>query len=344
MKRYNMNLTAKGLIKKMAAEEINFDTSYQRGYVWTTDQKSLLIHSMLSDFPIPPMFLVKNDDQGFDSLDGKQRSNAIYSYLNGDFQLMDNFPIVYSDEGEEVDLGSFYFDDLPDWAKDRIKDYSLLIYYFDDITEPEVLEMFRRLNNGKALSAVELTRVQAKSIKSFQTMAKHSVIANNVTEKGKTRFADENIAMQAYAFTYMEDPDFGTKVFRPYIQNVEVTETQMSYLNNGMDHLQIAIDWIASQDTEETNKEIKRILKRLKAKTHLVSMIYAASEYFSNESADQSTFNQAIYNFFKGKETTSSMVYNRTIGAGSACAESVQMRKGAVNDWINSIGVDIPQF
>ncbi len=82
MKRYNMNLTCKGLYNRMEKSEINFDCAVQRGLVWDNAKNSLLIHSILYGYSIPAFYMTKNEDGSFDSLDGKQRSNAATQFMD----------------------------------------------------------------------------------------------------------------------------------------------------------------------------------------------------------------------------------------------------------------------
>lgn len=328
MKRYNMNLTCKGLYNRMSKDEINFDCSVQRGLVWDNEKKSLLIHSLLYGYAVPAFYLVKNGEGGFDSLDGKQRSNAIYSFINNEFALSIDFPIVQNDDDEEENFSGMTFEQLPEWAQDRIKDYSLTIYYFEDMTEEEIKEFFRRLNNGKPLSAVELTRVKAVSIADFQEMAKHEAIQNSLTDKGKARFNDENIVMQIYAMAYMENLDFGTKAFRPFIQEAIVAPKQKEAIINGLNYVNACINWLTEQDSPEALK----ILRKIKSRTHFVSMAYYGMICDKNE-IPQDIYKHKVFDFFNTgtKKATTSAIYNETIGAGSAKPEAVQRRKNVID-------------
>lgn len=331
MKRYNMNMTCKGLYNRMLRNEINFDCAVQRGLVWDNAKKSLLIHSILYGYSIPAFYMTKNEDGSYDSLDGKQRSNAIFSFMSGEYALSDDFPIVYDDEEQEENFSGMYWVQLPEWAQDRIKDYSLTIYYFEDMKEDEIREFFRRLNNGKPLSAVELTRVKAVSIADFQTIAKHEAIDKATTEKGKARFADENIAMQVYAMAYMENLDFGTKVFRPYIQDAIVTNEQKEAVVHGLNYVSACMEWLEAQDS----KEAAKVLKKLKSRTHFVAMAYYAM-LFAKIGGAQEEYNNKVFEFFNtgNNKASISALYNETIGAGSAKAEAVKRRKGVINSMI----------
>lgn len=329
MKKSNINLTCKSLVKKMNKGEIIFDTSIQRGLVWDLEKKSLLIHSCLESFPIPPMFLVKNDDGTLDSLDGKQRSNAIAGFVNGEYNLSTSFPTVYDDDGKEENFSGMSWENLPEWAKDRIYDTSITCYYLEDTDDAEIREMFRRLNNGKPLSATELTRVKAISLPIFQKLAKHEALQTCTTEKGRARFVDETLAFQIYALRYMENPSFVTKDFRPFIESAAVTDEQYSAITKGLDMFNSFLSVLLEEPKE--NKENARVLKRVKAKTHCVAMTYLATMCAEN-GVQQEEYNQRVYDFYKGSTTTISPEYNQTIGAGAASPQAVQARKEVVDN------------
>ena len=88
LKRANINWNARQLAKMSEKGTIRFDHAVQRGYVWDIKRKSLLIHSMLIGYPIPPFYAAKNGEC-YDMLDGKQRTNAITDFINGKFELTD---------------------------------------------------------------------------------------------------------------------------------------------------------------------------------------------------------------------------------------------------------------
>ena len=166
LKKANIDWTAKQLNKLAQKGLIQFDNAIQRGYVWDVKRKSLLIHSMLVGYPIPPFYAAKNGE-GYDMLDGKQRTGAIMDFLNGKFELTDIPEVeVENEDGttDMVDINTLHFDEMEEILRDELESYSLTVYYFDGITEEEISEMFFRLNNGKPLSAIELSRAKAKSM------------------------------------------------------------------------------------------------------------------------------------------------------------------------------------
>lgn len=337
MKRYNMNNSVKALVNMMSNDQINFECAVQRNKVWDIEKKTLLIHSILYGYTIPPFYLTKNEDGTFDSLDGKQRSNCLYDFLNDDLILSDKMPVVYDNDGAECEFGGKRFSELPEWAQDTIKDYILEIFYYEDMTNDEVREFFYRLNNGKPLTATELNRVKAKSIYQFQKIGNHDAISHILTDKAKARFTHEQIAMQIYAMAYMEEPDFGSKAFRPYIQEVEVFDDEVEEFIKVLDMLNECVTYVEGRanDTDDAEYKVaKKILRNLKARTHFVSMSYLAYLYITtSDEVSQDKFNDVVwyyYNTGSAKATVDS-TYNSSIGAGSAKASAVQARKESIN-------------
>lgn len=94
-------------IKKMYEDKkvLSFDHPIQRkSEMWTQEQRSLLIHSILASFPIPNIYVLREDSEqvdekgkaiyNFSVLDGKQRLTNVIAYLNGEYPLTDNIPDV----------------------------------------------------------------------------------------------------------------------------------------------------------------------------------------------------------------------------------------------------------
>ena len=315
MKRYNMNNSVKGLVNLMDNDQINFECAVQRNKVWDIEKKTLLIHSILYGYTIPPFYLTKNEDGTYDSLDGKQRSNCLYEFLNDEFILSAKMPIVYDDDGVEYEFAGKKFSELPEWAQDTIKDYMLEIFYYED---------------------TELNRVKAKSIYQFQTIGKHEAIQYILTDKAKARFTHEQIAMQIYAMAYMDEPDFGSRAFRPYVQDVEVTDDEVAEFNTALNMLNECIHYVEARSKDEDDADMKvakKILRNLKARTHFVAMSYLAYLYTTcSDDVSQDKFNDTVWYYYNTgtSKATVDGVYNSSIGAGSAKASAVQARKNSV--------------
>ena len=61
------------------------DRTYQRKLVWTLEEKKRLIDSILNLYPVPLILLVQTQDDKYEIIDGMQRLNAIFSFIENQF-------------------------------------------------------------------------------------------------------------------------------------------------------------------------------------------------------------------------------------------------------------------
>lgn len=320
LKKANIQWSGKTLCNQIEKGQVLFDCAVQRNPVWDLSRKSLLIHSMVEGYPIPPFYFARRSDKKYDALDGLQRSTAIGEFLHEEYGLAEDTPSITDDDGNQIEVAGKKMSELPEWAQDNIKDYSLTIYYFEDITDDEISELFFRINNGKPLTSIELTRVKAKCLGEFQQIAAHELISSSVTEVGKKRYTDENIAMQTWMLCFCDTKDFSTKVFRPCIESADVTEGHVAKINASMDSV---LEVCNSLDVSV--KEEKRILKKIKTRSHLVSSIYLAMR-FADAGRTNDEFRNAVCRFFDCPRSSVSEKYNNSVGSGSAKPEKIRAR------------------
>lgn len=323
LNRSNMQYSGKKLANQVRAGNVLFDCTVQRSFVWDITKKRMLIDSMLRNYPINALYFNRRGDGKYDALDGKQRSNAIRGFIDGEYTL-DNLEPFYNENNEEFDANGLKFEELPKWMQDQICDYSITIYYFDGITDEEVAEFFYRINNGKPLSAIELTRVKAGALDKFQRIAALPAIADAISDKGKLRYNDETVAMQAWAICFMTNPDFTTAKFRDVIQEAEVSEDQVQRLTDACDYVSAYLRTLNTDD-----KDGARIYKRVRSKTHLVSAIYLANKVLDKMTAEE--FGEKLDVFFRGNETSISPEYNAACRSGSARDTAIATRKAALD-------------
>ncbi len=90
---------------------------------------SMLIDSMMRGFPIPAMYcnciFVDIKSKMYDFLDGKQRTLIIVKFLSDEFSLI-NIPTFEEEDGNEID-----YSQLTEEYQDRIRTYSLIVYYYE---------------------------------------------------------------------------------------------------------------------------------------------------------------------------------------------------------------------
>lgn len=143
---------------------------------WDGDKlkKSLLIHSILANYPVPPIYCLKepisDKDYSYSILDGIQRLNTVFDFLDGKYPLDEETPSVTLDD-VTYELGNKYFTDLETECQQELLRFKFTIYGFEDASDDLIEEIFFRLNNSTPLTkpqkAMPLCGVQnAKFIKS----------------------------------------------------------------------------------------------------------------------------------------------------------------------------------
>ena len=156
-------------IEKMYEEKkvLSFSHPIQRqSEQWSNSQKSLLVHSMLANYPVPNIYVLREDSQEVDSknkaifnyfvMDGKQRLTSVLSYMWGEFPLEEDTPNIFVEE-EEYEIGGKYFCDLDEPVQYEIKRYKFEIVAFENCTNKEVEQIFFRLNNSTPLTKSQIS-------------------------------------------------------------------------------------------------------------------------------------------------------------------------------------------
>lgn len=127
--------------------KLNIRPPYQREFVYNEVQQKAVINTIMKGFPLNTMYWVKNDDGGYELLDGQQRTMSICEFVEG------NFSINLDDNITK------YFHNLTDAEQQKIMDYELTIYFCEG-NENERLDWFRTINIvGEKLTNQELLNI-----------------------------------------------------------------------------------------------------------------------------------------------------------------------------------------
>lgn len=160
-------------IEKMCKDKkvLSFDHPIQRkSEIWTNAQKSLLIHSMLANYPVPNVYVLREDSEQTDDkgkpmfnyyvIDGKQRLTSTLSYIWGEFPLDGNIPSVRIDD-TEYELAGKYMCDLDEAVQFEIRRYKFEIIAFEECSNREIEEIFFRLNNSTSLTKSQIAKARS---------------------------------------------------------------------------------------------------------------------------------------------------------------------------------------
>lgn len=185
--------------------KIEFPEFQREPTVWNLEKKQRLIDSILRNFDISSIYFYKKENGGYDCIDGRQRINAILSYLgiNDSDEDHNNFNLkieneIYDDEGKFDEVDSKRFERLDEtlWEK-KIRDYKLNIVFITDIEHDEELNLlFLRLQIASVLNAGEKLHAMTGDIRDwiFNEIVNHAFFEK--IKVPKRRYAKEQVAAQ----------------------------------------------------------------------------------------------------------------------------------------------------
>lgn len=160
-------MSIQALYRLYRDESLLVNRQYQRKLVWTVSEKQRLIDSLLKDYPLP-LFLfaeitLPDGRTVMEVIDGMQRLNAIFSYIEHGFVWEDQaFDIKEFARARQAAEAGFFttFDDdvkrLDAKSCANLLDYQLAVTVFPGEQQDRITQVFGRINSGgKQLSNQE---------------------------------------------------------------------------------------------------------------------------------------------------------------------------------------------
>lgn len=263
-------------------------------------------------------------------MDGQQRNTSIYKYIKDEFALTQLKPIPYLDEnGKEctIDISGKKFSELEEELQDIIKDATITVKYYDNLTQAQKAEMFRRLNNGKPLSTKSRTLAFAKDIEGLLDLGSHKLFEEMLTEKSRANKNQAVIVTKVLTMlnNKVENISFASKDFNPQIENMEVSDNDKLELNK-------VFDYVVNVHEELKENHEKDVAKKLYTETHLISLIPFVKQSMDNN-INEAMFGEFLISFFKTENDSDLYVkYMEASSSGVARNPSIVARHNALEE------------
>lgn len=185
-------------------EEIDLSPPYQRqGGVWTLEKKRLLIDSILNDYDLPKIYFHALDAKSkvktgkrFAVIDGRQRLEAIWDFIDGKFTLAEDFEYQ---RDPSVDLSKLSYSDIAKLhPKIRVKLDAFPLPVVTVTTHDDDLDliedMFSRLNEAVPLNAAEKRNAfGGRLVAAITEISQHDFFVEKV-RFGNGRFQHREVA------------------------------------------------------------------------------------------------------------------------------------------------------
>lgn len=291
---------------------------------WSKEQKSLLIDSMLRNYPLDPIRAELKEDEKKYIFDGVQRATTVCRFIEDGYKLSKTLKPVVID-GEQYEIAGKKYSELDEAVKDKISDYELIIYIFSGCTDEDIREMFRRQNNGKPLSNTQKrTAIESDTVSEIIfSLADHQffekIMSPAQIRKDVNRDMIRETLMLINTNEYQDFTSFRTKDINDFIAwyDQNIIQADVDLLRGALDKL------------DESIEELK-----IKP-TSIPMMLYAAYQCVK-ENKDFATFALMVSDFSNNYDSNEKYAAIFA-GGGTASSESVNKRFQYWKNLVNKI-------
>lgn len=242
--------------------EIKLDPPYQRmGDVWPLEKRQLLIDSILNDYDIPKIYFhiygrEEKTETGisYSVIDGRQRLETIWKFIEGDFTLSEDFE--YQRDSNIKLSGLSYEDIAKEHPRIRIQFDSFVLPIVGVSTDDEDLieDMFSRLNEAVPLNAAE------------KRNALGGAVVHAIRDIGQHEFFTSRVKFKNNRYQHME-----------VAGRILLTEHSLSTTNKLIDTKKAYLDSFVKKN-QLNNQEISNAHASVKFVISLMSELFVQSD------------------------------------------------------------------
>ncbi len=161
VKTKSLDISFNELLDMYNNQELIINPDYQRMFRWPDEKQSMFIESLILEMPLPPIFVIEEQEGIYELIDGLQR---ISTYLHFRYKDIDekirkdfgtdriNSELVLTDCDIVKELNDYTFDDLPRAIQLKLKRNFIRMEVLRKETDTNIrYHMFKRLNTGGEL-------------------------------------------------------------------------------------------------------------------------------------------------------------------------------------------------
>lgn len=226
-------------IRKFKTGFLNIESTFSRGNVWTNEQKSKFIESIILNFPIPAFYVNEKINGEWIVIDGLQRTKTLIDFLDNKFPLT---------KLELLKASNYtFFQDLDPALRTRIEDKKLNIQVLTASTPiPIVYEIFDRINTGG-------TQLSRQEIRNGIMQGKATNLLRELSNSDLFRQAVDN----GISSKRMEDMEYVLRFL-----TFQLLEYKGGDFNNFLDEGMVFLNQMEEDKIEQLKLQFFRVMKR----------------------------------------------------------------------------------
>ena len=241
---------------------LELDPAYQRlSDIWTLEKKQLLIDSIINGYDIPKFYFhrfipperISGQTKQYAIIDGKQRLEAIWQFIDGKFPLSDDFEYIIDSKIKPANLTYAELGRKFPTLKLRFDSYDLSIVAVQTKDVELIEDMFSRLNEAVPLSAAEKRNaLGGKMPPAIRSLARNGFFTKRLPFRN-SRYRHLDLACK---FLLIEHKD-------------TVTDTKKFYLD------QFVKDWRKKAKSKPT-----KLLNKIRANLDAMNTVFSERDPF----------------------------------------------------------------
>lgn len=265
----SLDLSFNELLDMYKSQELIIDPEYQRLFRWGLGQQSRFIESLLLEMPIPPIFVIEQEEGIYELIDGLQRISTYMhfrgehpDYTNDDSDKAESKFLVLNGCDICESLNGLTYPKLPKTLEIRLKRNFIRVEVLRKESDPRLrYHMFKRLNTGGSkLSDQEVRNCTIRLldskfnnflIKCSQYKSFENCISNINSEKIEQKY-DQELVLRFFAVKNRQDK---------YVHDVA------SYLTECMEYFSLSDSFDYEKEEDIFNKTFDLLNKTLGNKT-----------------------------------------------------------------------------
>ena len=315
MKTASKERTLQWICNQHKKGNISFSHKLQRPIgQWSPKMKSLLIHSLLSGFPVNPIYIVDEGGTLY-TLDGSQRTSTCISYINNEFALSKDTPNVFiqvTEDGEsiskEYEIAGKKYKKLDEEVQSTLLACSLEFCTLSEYTDDEVKEMFRRQNTSKPLSG-KLLRIVHES-DAVYSLATHPFMDKLVTPTQRKNGTDRDLIIQTLMLICTNNENDFTS-----FRNKDIDVFVMDHGDESLDKISVLSDALDS---------FNEAFDEIKIPVTSIPMILYSGYRVKKDKKSFSRLIDIINEFLNGYDANEE--YKQFVQSGTSAQENVRGR------------------
>lgn len=266
---YEENWSVKTLCNMYSRGVIDYNSRVQRGLKWQKPRASKYIHSLLwGMLAYNPPQLYSKQGKIYYSIDGKQRSNTLISYVNNEYAItgLKDEKYLLNINGEIYNINGKRFSQLPEELKEKILDFQIHVVILEDAPNIVEAEFFERANSGIAVSKTDISFAHNANSEGIVDITEHPLFA--------TMYSNSKKDMSSYKKELVVQSWIVLNEENPVIKGNHLDEITKSLVMSDEDKVQLnAVYDTVLAAYKRVNVINKTLATTILNKTHLLSYL-----------------------------------------------------------------------